>query len=274
MIELKAKLWRGVGLAVAVAAAGLAACSPGGEGGEGGGEAGEGAAVTGEAGETAGGESGGEGGGEAGGEGGEAGAAAAYAGLAPALRTQVRLQHLKGFLLVAQKEIEAGNLPEAGALVGQGVLEVHAPAPSDFGGLDIASANAASAALFDAKPEGRAALTRAIADITARQDAGDVEVVRRMLSIAGGLYALVLVDGGVDPIEYQHSLGAALAARDAFTRVEPALRARNAVRAQEARDQIDRLVALWPSTQAPETPAPTAQVAAQISRIELALSGL
>jgi len=268
MIELKAKLWRGVGLAaLAAGAVGVVACSPGGEGGE--------SAVQGEA---ATGETGGEAGeaakGESGGEQGEAGAQAGYAGLDGAARTQLRLQHLKGFLLVAQKELEAGRGPEAGALIGQGVLEVHTPAAGDFAGLDVAPINAASGALMDAKPGGAEALRASLRAIEAKQTASDAETVRRMLRIANGLYSGVVTPAGVDPVEYQHSLGAALAARDAFARAEPALKAKNAAHAAEAKTELDRLIALWPASQAPDAPAPTAQVAAQISRVELALSGL
>lgn len=269
MIELRAKLWRTVGAAALMAgAAGLAAC--GGEGGEGGeaaqhGEAGEAAKAGGEAGEAA--------IGETGGEAGEAGAASAYAGLDPAATTQVRLAHLKGFLLIAKKELDAGHAPEAGALVGQGVLEVYKGAPTEFAGLDAAPIEAAGNALMDGTADAKAGLDAGLAAITAKQ-AADAETVRRMLSIAGGLYSIVVVDGAVDPIEYQHSLGAALSAQDAFARAEPALKVKNAARAAEAKAELARLVALWPTVQAPEKPAPSAQVAAQISRVELALSGL
>jgi hypothetical protein len=95
-----------------------------------------------------------------------------------------------------------------------------------------------------------------------------------MLKITGGLYAGVNIDGGADPIEYQHSQGAALSAIDAFNRAEPALRAKNAARAAEAKAELAKLLTLWPAVQAPEVPAPAAQVNAQISRVELALSGL
>ncbi len=276
MIELRAKLWRGVGLAAVLAGGvGLAACKPGGEAGEGG------AAQHGEAGEAAKGETGGEGGeaapaapAAAGGEAGEAGASTAYAGLDPAATTALRLQHLKGFLLVAKKEAEAGRAAEAGALVGQGVLEVHAPAPDAFAGLDMAPLNAASNALMDAKPEGAGALQAAIDAVSAKQGPADAELVRRMLKIASGLYSGVVANGVVDPIEYQHSLGAALAAQDAFTRAEAALTAKNPRRATEVKTELQRLVALWPSAAAPVAPTPPAQVAAQASRVELALYGL
>jgi len=259
MIELKAKLWRGVGLAaLAAGAASLTACSPAAQK-----AAPEAAApVAAGAGESAIGESGGE-----------AGANAVYGDLAPAARTQLRLQHLKGFMLIARKELDAGHAPEAGALIGQGALEVYTPAAADFGGLDIAPVNTASLALLDGKPNAGALLKTALTAVSARQGAADAELVRRMLAITGGLYAGVNVDG-VDPIEYQHSQGAALSTLDAFTRAEASLRATNPARAAEAKTELTKLVAMWPSVQAPDAPAPAAQVNAQISRVELALSGL
>lgn len=279
MIELRAKLWRGVGLAAVLAGGvGLAACQPGGEGGE------SGAHV--ESGEAAKGESGGEGGegGEgaapatapaaAGGEAGEAGASTAYAGLDAAAASALRLQHLKGFLLVARKELDAGRAAEAGALVGQGIVEVNAPTPEAIGGLDAAPLMAASNALMDGKPDGARALQTALDAVSAKQGPADAELVRRMLKIASGLYSGVVANGVVDTIEYQHSLGAALAAQDAFTRAEAALTAKNPRRAAEVKTELQRLVALWPSATAPTAPTPPAQVAAQASRVELALYGL
>ncbi len=258
MIELKAKLWRGVGLA-ALAAGSLAACSPAAQKAEP--EAV--APVANGVGESAVGETGGE-----------AGATAVYGNLDPAARTQLRLQHLKGFMLIAKKELDAGHAPEAGALVGQGALEVYTPAAADFGGLDIAPVNTASAALMDGKPNAGALLQTALTTVGAKQGAADAELVRRMLKITGGLYAGVNIEGGVDPIEYQHSQGAALSTLDAFSRAEASLRAKNPARTAEAKAELARLVALWPAVQAPEAPAPAAQVNAQISRVELALSGL
>ena len=263
MIELKAKLWRGVGMAALTAGAvSLTACSPAAQKAP----PAPVAPVAGGAGEAAIGESGGESG--------EAGVSAVYDGLGPAARTQLRLQHLKGFLLVANKELDAGHGAEAGALVGQGALEVFTPAAAEFGGLDIAPLSAASTALMDGNPTAGALLQTALGAVTQRQGAADAELVRGMLKITGGLYAGVLVDGGVDPIEYQHSLGAALSTRDAFTRAEAGLAAKNPARAREAKAEMSKLLALWPSVQAPDAPAPAAQVNAQISRVELALSGL
>ena len=47
---------------------------------------------------------------------------------------------------------------------------------------------------------------------TARAVLLAAEVVTGLVRIATGLYSLVVVDDMVDPIEYQHALGAALAA--------------------------------------------------------------
>ena len=92
-------------------------------------------------------------------------------------------------------------------------------------------------------------------------------VIRGLLEISSGLYKGVVVDGGVDPIEYQHALGAALSARAALldaAKSDPSLAA--------AKPEMDRFVALWPTPSAPEKPAAHGALLAQASRIELALS--
>jgi hypothetical protein len=282
MIELKAKLWRNASVAaIAVAGVALTACGESGESGE------AGATIAGEAGGESGGESGAEGGsapaaggeageaaiGETGGEGGEAGANTVYAGLSPDARTALRLEHLKGFLLVAKKELEAGRPVEAGALVGQGALEVHTPAPDDFGALDIAVVKAASTKLMEGAPDGGAALDRAIAAIEAQQASVTADTVRRMLRIGMNIYNELVTADGVDPIEYQHSFGSVMAAKDALERAMPALKRTNAKRASEAQAELDKLVALYPSLTAPQSPTSPGRMQAQASRVELALSG-
>lgn len=261
MIELKPKLWRTLGVAAVIAGGvGLASCSPPATE-----KAPEPAKST-EAGEAA--------IGETGGEAGEAGASTAYSGLTGPSATALRLAHLKGFLLVAKKEAAAGRRVEAGALIGQGLAEVQTPAGDAFGDLDTKAIQDASMALMDDKPEGVRALDAAIAALSAKQTMADAETVRRMLAIASGLYGEVVTAEGVDPVEYQHSFGAALGAQDAFNRAEAAIKVKNAGRAAEAKAELARLVALWPTPVAPEKPAPAAQVSAQASRVELALSGL
>lgn len=82
-----------------------------------------------------------------------------------------------------------------------------------------------------------------------------------------GLYREAVGSGTLDPIEYQHTYAAALAAQSVAAR---------AGALAPAKGDIDRLVRLWPSPVAPEAiagAAPLAQVQAQASRVELALSG-
>lgn len=258
----KFKLWRAAGAALVL---GLAAC--GGEGGENGGERGQ-AGASGEGGEA----------GEAasppapeaasaGGEAGEAGAATAYAGVDGAQLTAMRLQHLKGFVLVAQQVAASGASEEAEVLVQQGLLEVYDPATAAFGGFNVAPVRAAGAdaaalaAAAQAIDAARAPLTYDHAALTAR-----------MVDIATGLYQGMNQADFVDPIEYQHSLGAALAARDALVSGRTALEHSNARAYREAVAELDRFIALWPAVSAPEHPASYAQVLAQGSRVRFALS--
>lgn len=273
MISWKYKLWRTAGTAAALS---LAAC--GGEGGASGeaghdGEAGE-AAAHGEAGEaiapvaeaaSAGG----------GGEQGEAGVASAYAGLSGDQLTALRLQHLKGFLLVAGRVAEGDTTEEAGVLVSQGLLEVYDPAADQFGALSVDAVRAAA----DGANLSRQQMTQRIrageTAIDAARGALQIDnaaLTARMVDISSGLYQHVIQADFVDPIEYQHSLGAALAARDALTAGERALRAQNATAYREALAELNRYIELWPAPTAPEQPASYSTVLAASSRVRLALS--
>lgn len=264
MIEWKIKLWRSAGMAALV---GLAAC---------GGDAGSDKAAdapaaappeaSGEAGEAA--------IGEAGGEHGEAGVATAYAGLSGEARTALRLQHLKGFLLIAERVAEGDATDEAAVLVGQGVLEVYDPATDQFGALNAAPVRAASEPAAN-----RAEMARKIQAGQAAIDAArgslnfdHADVAARMIDLSTGLYSGVIQTDFVDPIEYQHSLGAALAARDALVSGEAVLKTENARAYDEALAEINRFIELWPSHVAPEQPATLQQVSRQASRVRLALS--
>ena len=269
MISWKFKLWRGVGAAAALS---LAAC--GGEGGESsersGGEAGE-SAAHGEAGEAA---------APApppmsGGEQGELGIAGVYSGLSGDARTALRLQHLKGFVLVAQRQTDANAPAEAAVLVQQGLLEVYDTAADEFGALDAAPVRAAGdgAAASTADIERRLQTAAAAIDnVRNPLDVNHAELAVRMVDISTGLYQYVVQPDFVDPIEYQHSLGAALSARDALVSGERQLRRANSAAYDEALGELDRLIALWPAAAAPEQPASYQQVLAQASRVRLALS--
>jgi hypothetical protein len=267
MGTFKFKLWRTVGVAAALS---LAAC--GGEGGENGEGGAADAAAHGEAGEGEGGEGGAApAAASAGGEAGEAGAASAYAGLSGDQLTALRLQHLKGFVLVAQRVAHGGAGEEATILVAQALLEVYDPAAAQFGALDVAPVRAAG------EPGGNesARLSAAIAALDAARaplNADYAGVAASMADISAGLYQGVVQPDFVDPIEYQHSLGAALAARDALVAGEATLRAQNGAAYTAALAELDRLIRLWPQTTAGETPSSYREVLAATSRVRLALS--
>lgn len=273
MIAWKLKHWRVVGVAAAFS---VAAC--GGEGGEtgasgDGGEAGEGGDVvatpapapTAEAPAAA-----------AGGEAGEAGAQTAYAGLEGDQRIALRLHHLQGFVLAAERVLQDPNTQPADAaiLVQQGVLEVYDAFPTEFGTLNADIVRAA----------GDTEVSRE--QLTQRINAAKAEIARasgvlqddaaitvaRLVDISTGLYQLVVQADFVDPIEYQHSMGAALAARAALREAQSDLRGRDAGAYTEANRELDRFVALWPSATAPEAPTPYNQLLAAGSRIRFALS--
>jgi len=258
MSAFRPKLWTVAGLALT-----LAAC-----GGEQGGEAGKageaGAAPTAASGEGEGGE--GEGGeGHAAGAG-EAGAVQAYANVPAESRTALRLAHLKGFFLAAQAVAPSEGADAAAALAGQGVLEVYEPeaAALKAAGVDEAALRAA------AQSGDPAALKSTIAtlDAASRKAGGDnAVVVRHLASMSAGMYGEATKGGAIDPVEYQHAYGAALAAK-ALADSDPKL--------APVRADLQKLVALWPSPTAPADAAKAAkpgQVLAQASRVELALSG-
>lgn len=264
MIAVRLKGWRSAGVAAVL---GLAAC--GGEAGEAGergqgGEAGEASEAAAPAPAAA----------AAGGEAGEAGAASAYAGLSGDQLTALRLQHLRGFLMAAAAVNDANQPAEAAVLVQQGLLEVYDPAPVQFADLDVAIVRSAANSSLD-----RAQLAQAIraaeTELERASSALDIDhavLTARMVDIATGLYQGVVQEDFVDPIEYQHSMGAALAARDALNDGREALRQKDARAYAEAKRELDRLAELWPQATAPERPATYGQVLAQASRVRLALS--
>lgn len=202
-----------------------------------------------------------------GGESGEAGASDAYGNIPAQSLMALRIAHLKGFLLVAEKVVPAEGAEAAAVLIQQGNLEVLDPQEAAFkaAGVDIAlmrkAAETGTKADIDAaKKTLDAAYAKAGGDTAA--------VIRSMGALTLGLYGVVEQDGAVDPVEYQHSLGAALATRDLAGKDK---------RFAEAAKELDALIAYWPTPSAPEEVAkltPKSKVAAQISRAELALSGL
>jgi hypothetical protein len=249
MTTFRPKLWTGVSAAILLSA--LAACSEGGEAGEAG-EAGPAAAVG----------EGGEGGAEGGAGAGEAGAQSAYTAVPADSRVALRLAHLKGFVLAAQKQTDPA---QASALIGQGMTEVYDAQPGAFetAGLDTAALK--KAAETGAAADITAALT-AIETAQGKAKRDDAAVVKGLVNISAGLYrGVVAADGGVDAVEYQHAMGAALAAQQIAAASADA-------KVKTAKADIDKLVALFPGATAPEKPTPVGELSAQASRVELALS--
>jgi hypothetical protein len=283
MIEFKPRMWTLMGVS-AMALVGAAACQPGGEAGTSAAD-GEKAAASSTAGE-------GEGEGakpapapataRAGGESGEAGAANAYSNVDPASWLGLRVSHLSGFLLVAQKSFEAGQVDEASVLIAQGLLEVYQPdaAELDSKVRDLKPSYEAVVAAIDgkkSKAEIDAAFAKAFKVTQAARSsaaASDSDVIKGMLGIASGLYSGVVHPDGNDPTEYQHAYGAVLAAEQAFKNAQGKLASKDEKRTAQLAKDVVALVALFPSVAIPEAPAATAAVTAAASRAELALSGI
>lgn len=210
-----------------------------------------------------------------GGESGEAGAASAYAGLSGAQLSALRLAHLEGFVLAAATVNEQDMPTEAAILIQQGLLEVYDGAPTEFGDLNVNTVRSAgeNTSLTRAQMEERIRAARSEIDRAAGAlDVDGAIVVARMVDIATGLYQQVNQADYVDPMEYQHSMGAALAARAALVAHRDILRRKNAGAFNEAQDALNRFVELWPQATVPERPTPYRDVLAQSSRIRLALS--
>lgn len=252
MVTWRLKLWSGVG------AAALAACGPTST------PAPE-PAIAVESGEAAIGESGGEGG----------GAMSVYAGLSGDQRIALRLQHLKGYVLIAQRLADSDRAAEAGALVQQGLLEAHDIAPTEFGTLDVARVRAAGDGAHASAAQMSQKLNAANAAIDAARRplaSNHADLAVRLVDLAAALYRNAAQPEAFDPLEYQHSLGAALSARDALTAGAHNLRGQNAHAYDEALAELDRFIALFPSADAPENPATYQDVLRQSSRVRLTLS--
>lgn len=283
MIEFKPRMWTLMGVS-AMALVGAAACQPGGEGGTAAAD-GEKAAASSNAGE-------GEGEGakpapapaaaSPGGESGEAGAANAYSNVDAASWLGLRVTHLSGFLLIAQKSFAAGQVDEASILISQGLLEVYQPdaAELDRKVKDLKPSYDAVVAAIDgkkSKSEVEAAFAKAFKVTQAAQTsaaASESDVIKGMLGIASGLYSGVVHPDGNDPTEYQHAYGAVLAAEQAFKAAQGKLAGKDEKRTAQLAKDIAALVALFPGVTIPGAPAATAAVTAAASRAELALSGI
>jgi hypothetical protein len=279
MIEFKPRMWTNLGLS-AIALVGISACSQN-ESGEK--TAGDGTSVSEKAGEVkdvqtappavaA----------NAGGETGEAGAADAYTDIPAASHLGLRIAHTTGFLLIARKAFDAGQIDEASVLVSQGLLEVYTPnaAALDAGAKGFKAALDNVVAAIDAKKpkaEVDAAFEAAQAlasQLEASSGAAPQDIIAGMLSISAGLYKGVISPAGNDPTEYQHAFGAALSTKAAFEAQKSKLAAKNEARTETLGKDIDALLALFPAPTLPDEPASIADVTGAASRAQLALSGI
>jgi hypothetical protein len=280
MIELKPRMWTMMGLG-AMALVGVSACQPGGEAGAAAGEGGEAGPVAATAKPS-----------EGvttpvavpavGGETGEAGAQDAYAGVPETSRLGLRIAHVTGFVLIAQKAYEAGQVDEASVLISQGLLEVYAPHAGelDAGAKGLKAAFEKIVASIDAKKpkaETDAAFASAIKlarEAEVASGAAPKDVINAMLSIGAGLYSGAVLPSGNDPIEYQHAQGAVLGAKAAFEVSKSKLAAKDSARTATLGKDVDAVVALFPTVTIPDTPASVAEVTGAASRAQLALSGI
>ncbi len=199
------------------------------------------------------------------GEGGsEGGAQGAFESIPAASKVALRLGQLKGFVLIALRQTDG---PDAGGvLLSQGIQESFDRSPNVYTAAGVDEAILRKAAKTGAPADLKAALAN-IEAAEAKAGGDRLAVVKGLAEIASGLYGEAVKPGSVDPIDYQHSLGAAMAAQTVLEREvgkDP--------RAATAMPEMKKFVALWPKLSAPETPTPAAQVAAQASRLELELS--
>ena len=107
-------------------------------------------------------------------------------------------------------------LADAAILVQQGMLEVYEPAPDGFGALDVTAIREAAAGTTFTRAQMMQRLWTAQENLThaiGQLNFDEAQLVVRMVDLSAGLYQHAVTEGAVDPIEYQHSMGAALAAQ-------------------------------------------------------------
>lgn len=274
MTEFKPRMWSLLGLS-AMALVGVSACGGGGETGADGGEGEQGvsSATAPVAAPVAAGPSG---------ESGEAGAQNAYSDIPEASRLGLRIAHVTGFILVAQKAFEAGDSDVASVLVSQGLLEVYTPFAEslDAGAPGLKAACDKIVAAIDGK-QSKADIEAAFADTLkiaqkaqAKSGAAPQDTVSGMVAIAAGLYQGVVLPEGNDPIEYQHAYGAALSAQQAFRANQGKFASKDRLRAQSLAKDLDTFVGQFTAVSLPDAPPSVADITSAASRAQLAVSGI
>ncbi len=255
-MKVELKTWAGLGLATALAGAGLAGCA--GEGGEGGESA-----QTSQTGEA------GEGGGEAGeGEGGESG------GDVGALALPQRVAFMSGHVAAGIALYRAGESEAAAPHLLHPVSETHA---SERAGLAVIGFNAApfeavSAALESGKPaaEIETQLEAAEANLASVREAagGDpAALIRYLMEVTVDEYTIAVPEQTVtDPGEYQDAWGFVTVARELAGNLDTP-------KAEAVRASLDEMLGLWPDGAPipPDQPASAGQVSALAARVLLDL---
>jgi len=254
-MKVELKIWAGLGLATALAGAGLAGCS--GEAGEGG-ENSE-SAQTSTAGDV--------------GEGGEAGAGG-EAGDNGVLSVEQRLVFMAGHTEAGLALYRAGESAMAAPHLMHPVSETHADerAGLDALGFDPVPFRTVSAALEAGKSaeEIEPQLAAAEANLAAMREAagGDgAAQIRFLLDTAIEEYSAAITEGAVtDPREYQDAWGFVKVARDIAGTLD-------APKADSIRETLDTMLALWPddAPTVPDAPASPGRVSALASRVILDL---
>ncbi|WP_018996854.1 hypothetical protein [Hirschia maritima] len=253
--------WAGLGLGTAVLGVGLAACSPGGEGegeghssGEAGviasGELGEGEAANGEA-----------------GEGGE------HAHSVDTLPLPNRLAFMSGHVEAGLALYRAGELQMAAPHLLHPVSETH---QAERAGLEQLGFKASlfeevSTALEDGRQAAEIgaqllAAEKNLAEVTSKAGGEPAEIISYLMSVIVEEYTIAITDGVVsDAGEYQDAYGFAIVAKKHAEKLKYGN--------SSLMEEINALIALWPEAPIPpEQPSSIAQVIAQTSKVELALS--
>ncbi|QUL36678.1 hypothetical protein [Erythrobacter sp. JK5] len=256
-MKVELKTWAGLGLATALAGAGLAGCA--GEGGE----SGE-TAQTSQSGEA----------GEAGeGEGGE-GEGGAIGTEVAALSLPQRVAFMSGHAAAGIALYRAGESEAAAPHLLHPVSETHADERAGLAqlGFDPAPFEQVSAALEARKPAAQIepqlkAAEANLAKVRAAAGGDPAEQIRFLMDVAFEEYAVAVPEGSVaDPGEYQDAWGFVKVAREIAEDLD-------APKAAQIRKTLDTLLALWPKDAPipPEKPAAKGQVSALTARVLLDL---
>jgi len=258
--------WAGLGLGTAVLGVGLAACSPGGEGeGEGhssgetgviaSGELGEGEAANGEAGE---------------GEGGEGGE---HAHTVDTLPLPNRLAFMSGHVEAGLALYRAGELQMAAPHLLHPVSETHQAERAGLEdlGFEASLFEEVSTALEDGRQADEigaqlAVAEKNLAEVTSKAGGEPAEIISYLMSVIVEEYTIAITDDVVsDAGEYQDAYGFAIVAKKHAEKLKDGN--------SSLMEEINALIALWPEAPIPpEQPSSIAQVIAQTSKVQLALS--